>query len=389
MRRWMLFVTLAAAALPAFAAERVTVAQLQQFLTAQFAAHKSDGSIADHLGKMELSEQLTEPTLDRLTADLKPQKKTAHALQLLADQSAFLDPPAGEIPKKAAPEVAEQLRLVQGAVNFATVTIERLPNFLATRTTRTFDNALVFPGPDALKTVFAESGPLSAKGEYSRQITYREGREVNLDSRSSQGKEDKPADAPPGLTSTGEFGPLLQIILTDSARGHLKWSHWQQMRQGMAAVFKYEVPQEASHYTVDFCCVLTRSQPEAGGEKQTPIGQGMFKNFHGTPGYHGYLYLDAETGAVLRFTLEGDMDSNSPMTRMSVWVEYGAVQIGEGAYLCPVRSMALSELHGAKQSGPAVVLLNAFTLMRLNEVTFTNYHRFGSTARILPATPQP
>ena len=100
MRKWMLFVAFAAMALPAPAAERVTVAELKQFLAAQYAARRSDGSIANHLGAMELSEQLTDPTLDRMTTDLKPGKKTTQALQLLADESGLLDPPAEEIPGK-------------------------------------------------------------------------------------------------------------------------------------------------------------------------------------------------------------------------------------------------------------------------------------------------
>ena len=100
MRRWMLLLMLAATALRAQNSQRVTVAELKQFLSAQYASHKSDGSIADHLGGMELSEQLTGPTLDRITADLKPGKKAAQALQLLADQSAFLSPLQAKSPPK-------------------------------------------------------------------------------------------------------------------------------------------------------------------------------------------------------------------------------------------------------------------------------------------------
>jgi hypothetical protein len=376
----MLLLVLAAAALPAPAAQRVTVAELQQFLTAQYAAHKSDGSIADHLGEMELSERLTGPTLDRITADLKPGKKTALALQLLADESGFLDAPAGEIPAKATPEMAEQLRLFQGAVNFASVTLERLPNFLATRITRTFDNSVVTMTTDASRIGFSAHGPLHANGEYSRQITYRDGAEVNLEA-AAQDKQEKHGEAPPGLTSYGVFGPFLVTVLSDSAKGKVVWSRWEQTRDGMAAVFKYEVPQQASHYAVDYCCVLFVPLLAAGGGKQDTKGANTPRNFHATPGYHGYLYLDPQTGAVLRVTLEGEMKSDDPMTRMGAWVEYGTVEIGERSYPCPVRSMALTVLRAWREGEPG--------MMSLNEVTFTNYHRFGTTARILPATPEP
>jgi hypothetical protein len=374
----MLLLVFAAAAFPAPAAERTTVAELQQYLTGQFAAHKSDGSIADHLGEMELSEQLTEPTLDRITADLKPGRKTALALQLLADQSAFLEPPAGEIPVKAAPDKAEQLRLFQGAVNFASVTLEKLPNFLATRTTHTFGNTILSMTPDASRTGFVARGPLHAIGEYSRQITYRAGVEVIVDPAANQGKQDKSNGIPQGLTSTGEFGPLLQIVLTDSAYGKLAWSHWERMRDGMAAVFQYVVQEEGSHFTVNFCCVRSVAPSPAGDRKPRDVSS---RQFHGNPGYHGFLYLDSESGAVLRMTIAADFDAPGPTAQVGEWVEYGTVKIGEHDYRCPVRTTAFIHLPPRR--------FDEAGFMNLNEVTFTNYHRFGSTAHILPATAEP
>ena len=381
MRRWILLLALAAMALPVPAQRRMTVAELQQFLTADYAAQKSDVSIASRLGEMELSEQLTEPTLDRITANLKPQKKTAQALQLLADQSAFLEPPADEIPDKLAPAAAEQTRLIQGAVEFASVTIQKLPDFLATRTTQTFDNSAFSMTPDASRVGFVARGALHANGEYSRQITYREGREVDADAAANQGKQGKSNERPQGLSSTGEFGPLLQIVLTDSANGHLNWSYWELMREGMAAVFEYVVPKEASHYTVDFCCVLSVAHPPAADWKQLTNNEVSFKHFHGDPGYHGYLYLDSATGAVLRMTLEADFDAPGPTARVGEWVEYAMVRIGEHDYRCPVRTTAFIHLPPFR--------LDEAGFMNLNEVAFINYHRFGSTARILLTTPEP
>jgi hypothetical protein len=374
----MLLVTLGAAALHAPAAERVTVAELKQFLTAEYAAHKNDGSIADRLGEMELSEQLTEPMLDRITGDLKPGKKTLQALQLLADQSAFLEPPAGEIPDKPAPGLAEQTRLIQGAEGFASVTLGRLPNFLATRTTHTFGNSVLSMTPDASRVGFVARGPLHTSGEYSRQITYRAGAEVIVDPAANQGKQEKSNEMPQGLTSTGEFGPLLQIVLTDSAKGKVVWSHWERMRDGMAAVFQYVVPEEASHFTVNFCCVLSVAPSPAGDRKPREVSS---RQFHGDPGYHGFLFLDSETGAVLRMTIEADFDTTGPTAQVGEWVEYGIVKIGEHDYRCPVRTTAFIHLPPWR--------FDEAGFMNLNEVTFTNYHRFGSTARILPAPPEP
>ncbi len=380
MRGWILLLLFAATTLSARAAQRVRVAELQQFLTAQYAAHKSDGSIADHLGNMELSEQLTGPTLDRITADLKPEKKTAQALQLLADRSAFLEPPASEIPDKPAPEVAEQLRLFQGAIHFASVTIENLPDFLATRNTYTFDNSVVTMTTDASRTGISAHGPLHANGEYSRQITFRDGAEVMLDA-AAQDKQEKHGEAPPGLVSYGEFGPFLVTILSDSTKGRVVWSHWEQTRSGLAAVLEYEIPQKASHYAVNYCCALFVPLLAAGGGRQNTNVANASGDFHDTPGYHGYLYLDPQTGAVLRVTLEAEMKTDDPLSRVAESVAYGQVEIGERNYLCPVRSTALMIVRAWREGETSMV--------ELNEVTFTNYHRFGSNAHILSTTPEP
>jgi hypothetical protein len=95
--RLILLVLLASLTSIAGASKRVTVEQLEQTVTAARTAHRPDEEIARQIGGLELSERLTEATLDRLAAYLDAGAQAALALQLLADQSAFLDPPASEI----------------------------------------------------------------------------------------------------------------------------------------------------------------------------------------------------------------------------------------------------------------------------------------------------
>ena len=65
-----------------------------------------------------LSERLSEATLNRLAASLDPGSQAAQALRLVADQSAFLDPPASEVPSTAAPDDAAQKRMIEAARNY-------------------------------------------------------------------------------------------------------------------------------------------------------------------------------------------------------------------------------------------------------------------------------
>jgi hypothetical protein len=85
---------------------RVTVQQLQQFLEDQQAEHVSDSDLAQKLAGAELSEQLTEFKLNRLKSELKLGEETTTELNLLADLSAFLEPPAADSLAKEPPDAA-------------------------------------------------------------------------------------------------------------------------------------------------------------------------------------------------------------------------------------------------------------------------------------------
>src|SRR5271170_1608049 len=100
---------------------RVTVQQLQQFLEEQQAEHVSDRDLAQKLAAAELSEQLTEFKLDFLKTELKLGEETATELNILADLSAFLEPPAAERPAKEPPDAAAQKEIVRAAQNFAVI----------------------------------------------------------------------------------------------------------------------------------------------------------------------------------------------------------------------------------------------------------------------------
>jgi hypothetical protein len=60
-------------------------------------------------------------------------------------------------------------------------------------------------------------------------------------------------------------------------------------------------------------------------------------------------------------------------------VQYGEVEIGDGKFICPVRSLAFSVPAGGAQfnSGDRAT-------RSINESLFTGYHRFAATARVLP-----
>ena len=229
MRQFILLGLLTAMAFPAWAAKRVTVAQLEQALATISAAHKPDAEIARQIAGMKLSERLTEATLARLNAHLDTGSQAALALQLLADQSAFLDPPASELPATSVPDDATQQRMLEAVRNYVARTLPRLPNFLATRSIRRYDDS-----PQELKKGgWPVRLGLHLVDTSSREISVRDER-GSLPSAVWQEQS--------GLISKGEFGSTLGMILSDTAKGKVTWSHWERIAGDPAAVFHIRYP---------------------------------------------------------------------------------------------------------------------------------------------------
>ncbi len=354
-------------------AERLTVAQFRQTLAGYVAARKSDQAIAKKCDAIELTEQLTSSTRNAITNDLNLGPKTSLALQMLADISSFLDPPASELPVKDPPATRALDQMWQQAMSFAAVTMHHMPDLMATRVTRAFDDRPMLQSASGWTP--AES-PLRLEGITSQQITYRNGEEVAIaeDKQPARGGEEQ---APPtNLTTTGEFGPILSLMLTDSLNGKVTWSHWEEVSGRLSAVYNFSVSEQASHYAVNFCWQLVTL--EASYRFKGKANTLTTDCYHGRPGYHGSIAIDPESGAVMRITVEPDLPQSIALKRAAMSIQYGTEEIGGKNYICPHSGVALSLVHyspNAVEAGRDVI--------RINETAFTGFRRFGSTVRII------
>src|SRR3974390_2712894 len=171
MRSSLILVLIAAMPLSAMAERSVTLSQLRGMLAEQKIANISDDEAARRIGGLELTEKLTQRTLNDLQTEFKPGPKTIVALTLLADLSSFLAPPADELPSMSPPDVTKQRAIVNAAVAYVANTLHHLPHFLATRITRSFDDSPL---------IITENGwtphhiNLHSAGTFRQQITYRE-----------------------------------------------------------------------------------------------------------------------------------------------------------------------------------------------------------------------
>jgi hypothetical protein len=366
MRRFTLLMIFPLVVFPAVA-KRVTVAQLERALMVASAAHKSDADMVRQMDGMDLSERLTETTLDRLTAQLALGAQAALALRLLADQSAFLNPPNSELLPTAAPDDATQQRMLDAARNYVTQTLARLPNFLATRTTNRYDDT-----PKAIKD---NRWPLRAGlhlvDSSNREVSIRDEQDMHASVKGSAFWQPQG-----GMVSGGEFGTTLGMILTDTVKGKVAWDHWERTSAGAVGVFHYLVPKSASHYEVIGLQKPPKSLAKGGASNASLVRV--------RPGYHGALWLEPATGTILRVTVEADGKDQGPFRRADILVQYGPVQIGGTQFICPLRSVALSEVFVAAED-----LAGEEPTQWLNETLFTNYHRFGSSVRLLKDTATP
>jgi hypothetical protein len=362
----------------------VGVEQVEQLLAASHG--QADGKVAKDLSNISnlgLTERISSVRLARWETEF-PGRQCHEAFTKLADASTFLNLPAAEKPAVASPNLDTQKDLIIKALVYARATIAKLPNFYATRATEHFEDSLPSRavesasqagrgarGTNMAGTSTAESSyvPIHSTGITNEIVSYRDGHELVGSRKVDLAKAWKTGQ---GLTTSGEFGPMLIAVLEDASRSQIAWNYWEDRSRGLsaggqdahnlAAVFRYSVPQDQSNYAMTI---------PNGKQAQQLL-----------PPYHGEITIDPASGSVLRLTVIADIPPPFDIIRNSIMVEYGSVPIGGANYTCPVKSVAYSRtpLFSAEGGVPDRF---APAQTQLNDVEFTDYHIFRSEARIV------
>ena len=137
MRNLALLLMLAVVAIPASAARRLTVDQLDQALAE--VKNKPDQEVVQWLSGLQLIERLSTQRLMRWK-DAMPGVQSWKELTALADSSAFLDPPSEDIPPTAPPDQDARRQLLARASAYVDNTLSKLPNFFATQAIAMFED---------------------------------------------------------------------------------------------------------------------------------------------------------------------------------------------------------------------------------------------------------
>jgi len=384
---------------PAFAAtapelKKVTVEELKTLLAADVAAKKSDEETANDLKAIELSEQLSAAVKASLDA-LVPGQLSNEQIYVLEARSAFLPPPAADLPATPAPDAAAQQTLLARAADFTAKYESHLPALTAARTTAHFqdgaDNPHTDPGGPKPSNTSANGNPLwQLTGLHVRLLKLQKDtvESENGVEKASATKDKTPWGINGVVASVGPTLSLNQILQEAQSAGSPKFARWEDVNGKAAAVFAFAVDKKKTHYAIDYCCFPDTSagQIDYGMSKGAPVASSAgeqhtaapdYKHFKTAAGYRGELYIDPDSGAVVRTITEAEFKNSNLVRYEDIRTDYGRVAVGDKSLVVPIRIftnaavIANGDLNASKTS-----LRHTFVTQ-----TFTDYQLAGSTAQ--------
>jgi hypothetical protein len=149
-----------------------------------------------------------------------------------------------------------------------------------------------------------------------------------------------------GSWSRGEFSSLQLDVLSPNTNARFHGKQATTIVNRAAFLYDFSVEQSNSHWRI-----------QADGQSEQP-------------GYTGSIWIDKENHRVLRIELSAqNLPRTFPLDAVESAVDYDYVVIGEGKYLLPVHSEALSCAHGAGGC-------------TRNVIDFRNYKKFAADSNI-------
>jgi VWFA-related protein len=377
---------------PRIPSRQVTASELEQFLAS---SEKRESGLAERLANLQLTERVSSADLAAWRSQLHSERAQA-ALTALVDEAAFLPPAPSLLAPDAAPDAAEQHRILALTVDYLNKALPFLPDFYATRKVFQYDqfapaqnialssNTAPFePHLSIRQATWKTALPdqtLHQAVTGTAILRYRNGHEEQSDGKRHGSDAARGSD----LNIVGIFGPILNSILADATRAgnKLEWARWERSAPGSQgqpdkiAVFRYQVTTQSDFYSIGMCCLKNQ------------------KNLRLAPPYFGELFIDPATGVILRFTTESrpgwivepNLDPVLPMVFTGTMVEYGPVQIGDRTFICPTRGVVITRTRPVRHltyGDNTFEVYSAYQTL-LDDMAYSRYHKFGGNVRILP-----
>ncbi len=344
--RFRLALLLFGVSLLAPAQMKLTVEQLVGFMRSAIQLKQPDKEVAAYLRKVTLTQKLEPRTIEELQG-MGAGPKTVEALNALAGASQAL--PAGPKPEPVPPppppipppSEQEQKEVLDKVREYALSYTANLPDFLCTQVTRRYVDPAGMEFWRQMDTLTARVAYQNHKEDY--QLVLVNNHLVKDVSFQSVG----------GATSAGEFGSLMAELFEPSTEASFRWERWATLRGQRAHVYAYQVAKARSKWHVTY-----------GKDHQFDI----------VPGYHGLVYVDRDSLAVLRIQMVPDLPPDFPLQQVSDTLDYDLAEISGHKFMLPLK---------------AQVRMRDSKLLTRNDVEFRLYRKFSTESSISFDTPEP
>ncbi len=160
-----------------------------------------------------------------------------------------------------------------------------------------------------------------------------------------------------GVTSSGEFGSVLQEIFLPQAGAAFTWLRWETLGGRPMHVFSVRVDPSRSVAFVS-----------APGRRITV-------------GYHGEVYADRDTKTVMRPVVDADVPKDFPLQNISHVIDYGLIPIAGAEFLLPLHTEMRTRAP-ASMMRDGLRRLNARVVLMRNETDFVLYRKYAADAAI-------
>ncbi len=229
-----------------------------------------------------------------------------------------------------APSIEEVRRIVNDAAGKALAWSGQLPNFLCTETIR--------------RSQKRNNGDWKADDVLTVQLGSADGKEY----AKLVAVNNKPAkvgyDAMKGVTTEGEFGGAIAEVFRPGA-ANFSWDSDSTLRGRPVRVIRYNVDVDKSTFELKF--------PETSWQQVV--------------GHHGLIYVDRETGEVLRLVQIALVPPDAPLRADSTTIDYDHADIGGTKYLLPLSAEVTLAANGAQFH---------------NEIEFHDYRKFTADSSL-------
>ena len=374
-RNLILFSFLVLSVVPGWCEKKITVGQLEDMLRSLQQQKKDDGDVATALKQVELTEELTPARMNGLV-NLVPGRLSTEQIFVLEARSADLIPPPADLPSTPAPDESGLKAILSRAESYVGRTYAALPALTATKTTVRFqDNVDALANSSGVSGSAKEMVTSSAFSSSSSYIHFINSNERSV--LSERGIEELAAEkvkTPWGankMVAIQQADPnLADVFKRAEAAGKIEWLRWELINGRPAAVFSFAVPTQKNGLDVSVCCFPNVKQAGKANFYNSTMGpmfpgsgasgggvSGNFQTntdwheFKTTVPYHGRLFIDPETGIVVRMITEAELKPTDLVHQLDTRVDYGPVKIGERMIVAPVKTVINSEVVPNGDSG--------------------------------------